>query len=317
MLLLLLQARLAATSVLACTYSRLCGGVRIIFDTHTIMMIADQASMRPWQRRRSIASSSNGPQAKSAKRCFCTGNIGRSLFCSDNQYCAELFQDRLRTAISNLNGVSVYVQNKIRQNSVMQSSLRCGRSASISVRYFQTTGLMAATAECLTVKKCDTQNQSKFYQDVLQMMAIVRQDAYLFSNQNNGRMHGAGRMDVVKLGLDGTKRSLINEAEFAAALKQQLGFSVVNAAELTEQEKAFVFGIASVVVLPLGAGMTNLIWAAPHARVVMLCPPSMDRQMMVRERKAKCAEFSTIWVQTIELVLPRQAGSVRTREVLG
>ena len=32
---------------------------------------------------------------------------------------------------------------------------------------------------------------------------------------------------------------------------------------------------AAVVVLPIGAGMTNLIFAAKNAKVVMLCPPSL------------------------------------------
>ena len=74
--------------------------------------------------------------------------------------------------------------------------------------------------------------------------------------------------------LDGTKRNMANEGELAAELAK-LGFSTIEAAEYTEEEKAYIFELATVVVLPVGAGMVNLLFAAPHARVIFLCPPSL------------------------------------------
>lgn len=62
-----------------------------------------------------------------------------------------------------------------------------------------------------------------------------------------------GRQDVVKLKLDGTKRTNMNEVELARAL-QGLGFAVVEAAEYTEEEKAYILEAAKVVVVPVGAG---------------------------------------------------------------
>lgn len=62
-----------------------------------------------------------------------------------------------------------------------------------------------------------------------------------------------GRLDVVTMKLDGTKRVMQNEADFAQRL-QGLGFSVVEAAEYTEEEKAYILETAKVVVLPVGAG---------------------------------------------------------------
>ena len=43
------------------------------------------------------------------------------------------------------------------------------------------------------------------------------------------------------------------------------GFSVVEAADYSEAEKGYIFELATTVVLPIGAGMTNLIWAARGA----------------------------------------------------
>jgi capsular polysaccharide biosynthesis protein len=62
-----------------------------------------------------------------------------------------------------------------------------------------------------------------------------------------------GRLDVVTMKLDGTKRVMQNEADFAQRLRG-LGFSVVEAAEYTEEEKAYILETAKVVVLPVGAG---------------------------------------------------------------
>ena len=54
-----------------------------------------------------------------------------------------------------------------------------------------------------------------------------------------------------------------------------MGFSVIQASDLNEQEKAYVLQLATTIVVPLGAGMTNLVFAQQaKARVVLLCPPT-------------------------------------------
>lgn len=65
-----------------------------------------------------------------------------------------------------------------------------------------------------------------------------------------------GRADVLSQHLDGTKRAMANEGELARALIG-IGFSVVEAAEYREEEKAYIFELATTVVLPVGAVRTN------------------------------------------------------------
>ena len=51
---------------------------------------------------------------------------------------------------------------------------------------------------------------------------------------------------------------MTNEDNLGDAMADQ-GFKIVNTAGYSEQEKAYIFEPAKVVVLPLGAGMTNLV----------------------------------------------------------
>ena len=71
---------------------------------------------------------------------------------------------------------------------------------------------------------------------------------------------------------------MMNEGELTSLLVAR-SFSAVSAAEYTEQEKAFILSKARMVVLPVGAGMVNLIWAPRGARVVFLCAPSLTSFM--------------------------------------
>ena len=71
---------------------------------------------------------------------------------------------------------------------------------------------------------------------------------------------------------------MTNEGELTSQLVAR-GFAAVSAAEYTEQEKAFILSKARMVVLPVGAGMTNLIWAPHGSRVVFLCAPSLTSFM--------------------------------------
>jgi len=68
---------------------------------------------------------------------------------------------------------------------------------------------------------------------------------------------------------DARKRRLTNEAEVAALL-QAKGFAVVEAAKLSFSEQVRLFSQARLIVGAHGAGMTNLIHAAPGATIVEL-----------------------------------------------
>ena len=82
------------------------------------------------------------------------------------------------------------------------------------------------------------------------------------------------RRDVSVSQLDGVKRPLKNAAELIRRL-EVLSFSIVDAAEFSEEEKSYIFSLAKVIVLELGAGMTNLIFAGYGATAVFLCAPSL------------------------------------------
>ena len=56
--------------------------------------------------------------------------------------------------------------------------------------------------------------------------------------------------------LDGAKRAMANEQELAQSLTA-IGFSVVEAADYSEAEKAYIFELATTVVLPVGAVRAN------------------------------------------------------------
>lgn len=62
-----------------------------------------------------------------------------------------------------------------------------------------------------------------------------------------------GRLDAISHRLDGEERAMQNEEELGRQL-QELGFSVVQAADYSEEEKAYIFENSKVVVLPMGAG---------------------------------------------------------------
>jgi hypothetical protein len=112
----------------------------------------------------------------------------------------------------------------------------------------------------------------------------------------SGRIY-IGRNDVITMKLDGGGRQMVGDfcithyvaksrltcchvqTNFRDLIKHlnMFQFQTVNAAEFSEEEKAYIFQEANVIVLEIGAGLTNLLFAPPGAKVIFLCPPSMDK----------------------------------------
>jgi capsular polysaccharide biosynthesis protein len=68
---------------------------------------------------------------------------------------------------------------------------------------------------------------------------------------------------------DASVRRVVNEAELVPALRK-LGFEVVVPGRLSFEQQVAAFAGASVIVGPHGAGLTNMVFAPPGARVVEL-----------------------------------------------
>lgn len=71
---------------------------------------------------------------------------------------------------------------------------------------------------------------------------------------------------------DATVRRLVNEDEVAALLAG-LGFEVVELSGLDFEAQAELFAQASAIAGVHGAGLANLVFAAPGARVFEIMPP--------------------------------------------
>ena len=57
----------------------------------------------------------------------------------------------------------------------------------------------------------------------------------------------------------------------------RIGFAIVQASDYTEEEKSYIFEMATTIVLPAGAGITNVVYVKEkHASLVLLCPPSLQ-----------------------------------------
>ncbi len=74
-----------------------------------------------------------------------------------------------------------------------------------------------------------------------------------------------------------TRRSIANEAEHWR-LFADAGFTMVEAERMTFADQVRVFGAASVVVAPNGAGSANIMWCAPPATVVEIFSPAFATQ---------------------------------------
>ena len=83
------------------------------------------------------------------------------------------------------------------------------------------------------------------------------------------------RLDGVQHGLDGVERHLSQEQQLIADLMDS-GFGVVSAADYDTVEKAALFGRTDVMIVEAGAGVTNAMFLAPNATVVVLCSPDYE-----------------------------------------
>jgi capsular polysaccharide biosynthesis protein len=86
---------------------------------------------------------------------------------------------------------------------------------------------------------------------------------------------------------DSALRVLVNEQEVVAALEQR-GFRVIVAGNLSVREQIAAFSGARVIVAAHGAGLTNLVFAPAHARVLELASGAVqhmiDFEVIARER---------------------------------
>jgi capsular polysaccharide biosynthesis protein len=71
------------------------------------------------------------------------------------------------------------------------------------------------------------------------------------------------------------KRRLVNELELEARLKH-LGFAIVQPEQLPVAEQAKLLGSATCIVAPHGAGLTNMLFAPPGARLIELLHPDFQ-----------------------------------------
>lgn len=71
-------------------------------------------------------------------------------------------------------------------------------------------------------------------------------------------------------------RSMLDEELVAEALEREFGFEYVTTAGLTLDEEFELFGQAGAVVAPLGAAMTNLLFAPRGTKVLELAPYDND-----------------------------------------
>jgi len=69
---------------------------------------------------------------------------------------------------------------------------------------------------------------------------------------------------------DAVDRRLVNEDDVVASLVP-LGFETLVLSDLPFTEKVAAFASADLVVGPHGSGLTNVIWMAPHTRLLELC----------------------------------------------
>lgn len=80
---------------------------------------------------------------------------------------------------------------------------------------------------------------------------------------------------------DSIRRPVSNESEVERALAE-LGFSVITLSELAFQEQVRLFRNARLVVAPHGAGLANVIFCPPGARVIELMPSVRDNRCFER-----------------------------------
>lgn len=83
------------------------------------------------------------------------------------------------------------------------------------------------------------------------------------------------RVDVKKQKLDGGARELKDAGQLIKDLGAR-GFCIVNAAEYTTTEKAVLFSETKVVVIELGAGLTNLLYVAEGCTVIQISNPILE-----------------------------------------
>ena len=97
---------------------------------------------------------------------------------------------------------------------------------------------------------------------------------------------------------DAATRRVVNEDEVVDFLKSQ-GFEVVVAGKLPLSRQIAAFANAKVIVGPHGAGLSNMVFAPPGAKVIELMGSAMFQQGFFLELAESCGHgFDRLFCQT-------------------
>lgn len=97
---------------------------------------------------------------------------------------------------------------------------------------------------------------------------------------------------------DARERRIANEDELERALRSQ-DFEIIVPGALTVHDQAEAFGSAEIIVGPHGAGLTNLLFARPGARVVEIQPAGLDRPYFRWIAEAAQLEYDVLDAQSV------------------
>ncbi len=107
------------------------------------------------------------------------------------------------------------------------------------------------------------------------------------------------------------RRALRGEEELEAQLRTR-GFEIVFLEDLRLAEQMRLFARAEVVVSPHGAGLTNVLWARPGARLVEIYPANDFNDCYARLALSVGMEHRYVTAEAV----PDGNGVIRTAEVL-
>lgn len=116
---------------------------------------------------------------------------------------------------------------------------------------------------------------------------------------------GAGRMLYISRA-DAATRKVVNEKEIATFLSP-LGFEVVIPGKMPLKKQIAAFADASVIVGAHGAGLSNMVFAPPGARVIEFMGSVQFQQGFMSELAESCGHrFDRIYCQTQATPAQRQ-----------
>jgi hypothetical protein len=102
------------------------------------------------------------------------------------------------------------------------------------------------------------------------------------------------RVDVKKQKLDGAARELKDAGQLIKDLGGSHGFCIVNAAEYTTVEKAVLLSETKVLVVELGAGLTNLLYVADGCTVIQISNPILEDKKRFVSPEHQAAGYTVV-----------------------